>query len=81
MIELFEGGAFLVNGNQLFSDDADGACQAAAAAGVEAIDKAEAAEHTIARGIMKSHDVSDDADNLRIKFDVSTSNLIRRLSA
>ncbi len=72
MIQLFEGGAYLVNGTELIADSADAQAAVKARIGRE-ISKAEAAKGTIAYGILKSHNTSDNMDKLKIKFDKLTS--------
>ena len=72
MIQLFEGGAYLVNGTELIADSADAQAAVKAKTGRE-ISKAEAAKGTIAYGILKSHNTSDNMDKLKIKFDKLTS--------
>ena len=66
MIKLYDGGAFLINGKDIVPEkDASGA---AAAAGRN-LDKEEARKGTIAYGILKAHNTSDNMDKLKIKFD------------
>lgn len=72
MIQLFEGGAYLINGTELIADGADAQAAVKAKTGKE-ISKAEAAKGTIAYGILKSHNTSDNMDKLKIKFDKLTS--------
>ncbi len=72
MIQLFEGGVYLVNGTELIADSADAQAAVKAKTGRE-ISKAEAAKGTIAYGILKSHNTSDNMDKLKIKFDKLTS--------
>ena len=67
MVKLYDGGVYLVNGNP-----------EAEAARVEQMtgkkaDPAEAKKGTIAYSIMKAHNISDNMDNLRIRFDAMTS--------
>ena len=70
MIKLYDGGAFLINGKDIVPEkDASGA---AAAAGRN-LDKEEARKGTIAYGILKSHNTSDNMDKLKIKFDAMAS--------
>ena len=70
MVKLYDGGVYLVNGNEIVPE--------AEAARVEQMtgkkaDPAEAKKGTIAYSIMKAHNISDDMDNLRIRFDAMTS--------
>ena len=70
MIKLYDGGAFLINGKDIVPEkDASGA---AAAAGRN-LDKEEARKSTIAYGILKAHNTSDNMDKLKIKFDAMAS--------
>jgi aconitate hydratase len=71
MIELFNTGAYLLNGTELIRDDAD--AKAALAAKGVSVTKEEAAENTIAYGILKAHNTSDNMDELKIKFDCMAS--------
>ena len=59
MIKLYESGAYLVDG--VPKTDYEG------------ISKEEAAKNTIAYGILKEHNTSDNMDQLKIKFDKLTS--------
>jgi len=72
MINLYEGGAYLVNGTELIADSADAAAAVAAKTGKN-ISKADAAEGTIAYGILKAHNTAEDMKKLRIRFDKLTS--------
>ena len=72
MIELFEGGAYLVNGNKLVADSVNAKDEIKSLTGKE-IDKEEAKKGTIAYGILKKHNTSDNMDKLKIKFDKLTS--------
>ena len=70
MVKLYDGGVYLVNGNEIVPE--------AEAARVEQMtgkkaDPAEAKKGTIAYSIMKAHNISDNMDNLRIRFDAMTS--------
>ena len=70
MINLYDGGIYLVNGSEIIPEKE--------AAKVEkltgkAADKEEAKKGTIAYGILKVHNQSDDMDHLKIKFDELTS--------
>ena len=58
MIKLYEGGAYLENGNIIPEGEYGGG-----------IAKEEAAKKTIAYGILSSHNTGDSDDNLKIKFD------------
>ncbi len=64
MIKLYEGGAFLIGGNEIVRE---------ADAKPEKLDREQARKGTIAYGILKSHNTSGNMDNLRIKFDAMAS--------
>ena len=72
MIQLLEGGAYLVDGRELIPDDAQ------AAGGLKdrlggCPSREEAAKETIAYGILKDHNTSGNMEDLTIKFDKLTS--------
>ena len=72
MITLSNGGAYLLNGNEVVFDE-NGALDAVKAKTGVSTTQAEAAKNTIAYGILESHNTSDNMDKLRIKFDKLTS--------
>ena len=72
MITLEKTGAYLVNGTTLIPDDADAAARLSAE-GHSGVSKEEAAKGTMAYDILKDHNVSDNMEDLRIKFDKLTS--------
>ena len=72
MIQLYEGGAFLINGTELIADTPD-AVQAVAAKTGKTVSVADAKKATIAYDILKNHNTSDNMDKLKIKFDKLTS--------
>ena len=72
MIELIQGGAYLLNGTEIVPDSADAAAQIRNKTGRE-ISKSEAAKNTIAYGILESHNTSGSMEKLKIKFDKLTS--------
>ncbi|HIS26459.1 MAG TPA: hydratase [Candidatus Pullilachnospira intestinigallinarum] len=65
MIQLYEGGAYLVKGKDIVEPEK------AAAQGFPTLEAA--AENTIAYGILKDHNTSESMDQLQIKFDKLTS--------
>ena len=70
MVKLYDGGVYLVNGNEIVPEaEADRVEQMTG----KKADPAEAKKGTIAYSIMKAHNISDDMDNLRIRFDAMTS--------
>ena len=72
MITLEKTGAYLVNGTTLIPDDADAAARLKAE-GCSGVSREEAAKGTMAYNILKDHNVSDNMEDLRIKFDKLTS--------
>lgn len=72
MITITKNGAYLVNGTDIIEDDGNAKDLSIAKTG-KFIDKNEARKGTIAYSILKSHNTSDNMDNLRIKFDKLTS--------
>mgnify|MGYP004615912515 FL=1 len=72
MITLEKTGAYLVGGTTLIPDDADAKARLQAE-GVCPVSKEGSATGTMAYHILKEHNVSDDMQELRIKFDKLTS--------
>ena len=72
MIKLLKHGAYLLNGTELVEDDKEAAAVLKSKLG-EVPDKAEAAKQTMAYGILKDHNTSDNMEKLKIKFDCLTS--------
>ena len=72
MVELLQGGTYLVNGTDIVEDNAEAQAAIAAKTGA-GITKEEAAKNTIAYDILKSHNTSDNMDKLKIRFDKLTS--------
>ena len=72
MINLMEGGAYLLGGTEIIPDSTDAAAQIKNKTGKEA-SKAEAAKNTMAYGILQDHNTSGNMEKLRIKFDKLTS--------
>ena len=72
MVKLYEGGAWLVNGNELIPDGS-GALDAVESKTGMKTDKAEAAKGTMAYRILDAHNTSGNMEQLRIKFDKLTS--------
>ena len=70
MVKLYDGGVYLVNGNEIVPETE--AARVEQMTGKKA-DPAEAKKGTIAYSIMKAHNISDNMDNLRIRFDAMTS--------
>ena len=72
MIELLNGGAYLVNGTEIVADSGDALQEIKSKTG-KSVTKEEAAKQTIAYDILKSHNTSGNMDKLKIKFDKLTS--------
>ena len=72
MIKLHDGGAYLVNGTEIIPDNAEAQAAVTAKTG-KTVTKQEAAQQTIAYGILKDHNTSGNMDKLKIKFDKLTS--------
>ena len=72
MIKLYKGGAYLLNGNEIVEDCPHAAEILKAKTGVD-VDKALAAQSTIAYGILESHNTASDMKKLKIRFDKLTS--------
>lgn len=70
MIKLYDGGIYLVHGNEIVPEkEAD---KVESLTGVK-VDREEAKKGTIAYGILKSHNQNESMDQLKIKFDALTS--------
>ena len=72
MVNLYEGGAYLINGTELVPDSAEALQQVESKTGAKTT-KEEAAKGTMAYDILSSHNTSGNMDNLKIKFDKLTS--------
>lgn len=72
MVKLYDGGAFLVNGIEIIADAQDACAAVKSKTGLD-VTKKEAAEQTMAYGILKSHNTSGNMERLQIKFDKLTS--------
>ena len=72
MIQLLNGGAYLVDGKQVIPAGGEAAAELKAAAGVSPAPE-EAKKNTIAYGILKAHNTSGNMEDLQIKFDKLTS--------
>ena len=70
-MKLFEGGAYLVNGTEVYADNADGVGQMKKAQ--ITADRTSAKKGTIAYGILTDHNTSGSDEKLQIKFDKLTS--------
>ncbi len=72
MVTLYEGGAYLVNGNELIPDSGEALSAVESRTGIKT-DRAEAAKGTMAYRILKAHNTSGNMEQLKIKFDKLTS--------
>lgn len=68
MVKLYDEGAFLVNGTEIVCDRKE----AEQKAGMQ-VSKEEAAKQSIAYGILKAHNTSDNMERLKVRFDKLTS--------
>ena len=71
MIQLYETGAYLLDGKELIADDAE-ALAKLQSKGIQTT-REDAAKETLAYGILKAHNQNDNMDELKIKFDKLTS--------
>lgn len=72
MIQLLDGGAYLVNGTEIIPDG-EQAKEAVKGRTGKTVSREEAAKETIAYGILKEHNTSGSMEKLKIKFDKLTS--------
>ena len=72
MINLLNGGAYLLHGQEIVEDNGEAAAIIKSKTGKE-VTKAEAAKQTIAYNILAEHNTSGNMDKLKIKFDKLTS--------
>jgi aconitate hydratase len=73
MINVFEGGAYLLNGTEVIAENQDTAAILKSKLGNQVPSKEEAAKGTIAYGILEAHNTSGSMEKLKIKFDKLTS--------
>ena len=71
-MKLYDSGVYLVNGNELVPDGVNAIEEVVKKTGA-AVTKEQAAENTIAYGILKNHYTSGNMDKLQIKLDKQTS--------
>lgn len=72
-MELYETGAYLLNGTELIRDDEEGRKLLSSKLKDKKADKDECAKGTMAYGILEKHNTSGNMDKLKIKFDKLTS--------
>ena len=72
MVQLLEGGAYLLNGTEIVPDTKDAASVLESQLG-SVPSKEDAKKQTIAYGILESHNTSGNMEKLEIKFDKLTS--------
>jgi aconitate hydratase len=73
MIQLYDTGAYLVNGTEIVPDNKDAQAVLKSKLGEQVPAKEEAARNTIAYGILKEHNTSGNMEKLMVKFDKLTS--------
>ena len=74
MVQLLEGGAYLLNGTEIVPDTKDAASVLESQLG-SVPSKEDAKKQTIAYGILESHNTSGNMEKLEIKFDKLTLHL------
>ena len=67
-MKLYDSGVYLVNGKEIMTDAAEVQQKTG-----KAVTKEQAAENTIAYGILKKHNTSGNMDKLQVRFDKLTS--------
>lgn len=72
MIKLYEKGAYVINGTEVIDETTISEELIGARTGI-ACSKEEASKNTLAYGILKEHNTSDNMNKLKIKFDKLTS--------
>lgn len=73
MVKLLDGGAYLLNGNEIVPDNKEATSVLKSKLGENVPSKEEAKKNTIAYGILEAHNTSGNMDKLMIKFDKLTS--------
>lgn len=73
MIQLYENGVYLLNGEEIVEDNREAQSILSSKLGDFVPDKEEAAKNTIAWSILKEHNTSGSMEKLKIKFDKLTS--------
>ncbi len=73
MIKLYESGAYLINGTELIEDNEYACALLKRRLGESVPTKQQASEDTMAYGILKKHNTSDNMNKLKIKFDAMAS--------
>ena len=72
MVQLYNNGAYLLNGTEIIEDNSEANAKLATKLGANVISKDKAATGTIAYGILEKHNTSGNMDKLKIKFDKLT---------
>lgn len=72
MIKLMQGGAYLINGNQIMEDTIQAVSQIEQLTG-KPFSKTEASHNTIAYSILEKHNTSNSMEHLKLKFDAMAS--------
>ena len=71
-MKLYDSGVYLIDGSRLVADTKDAPVAVKSLTGTE-VTREQAAEQTIAYGILKEHNISGNMEKLQIKFDKLTS--------
>ena len=69
MVQLYKNGVYLLNGREIVEDDGFAFEKIKAVMGENVPSKEEATKNTMAYGILASHNLSDNMDKLKLKFD------------
>ena len=72
MINVLEGGAYLINGTEIIPDTVEAPAAVKSKTGKD-VSREEAKKGTIAYGILENHNTSGNMEKLKIKFDKLTS--------
>ena len=70
MLKLYDGGIYLVHGTEIIPEKESAKIQQMTG---KPVDKVAAKQGTMAYGILKDHNTTEDMDNLKLKFDSMTS--------
>ena len=70
MVKLYDGGVYLVNGEEIVPEKDEAKVKALTG---RVVSREEARKGTIAYNIIKDHNTTEDMEHLRLKFDALTS--------
>jgi aconitate hydratase len=69
MVKLFSNGAYLVDGKEVFAEDAESIREYEHRSGKRLLKREEAKKNTMAYSILQNHNTSNSREDLKIKFD------------